>query len=179
MATKRKQQAKFEKHIDSAVLDSIGNALKEYTGAMEDAEKRRAKDKFMDLYQKAEYAYKRLLIDDKIKVENLEPIPGYRSKDGKKSDKKFNPDNLHILDSQVEKILLYANIVMDKKLFSMTDEFRRLGNKSCRCLRNEITHNSSKKAIDEVYTRKEELFTVIKSFLSVFDTSRIQQKKTA
>lgn len=69
MAMKKKNEAKPQIYIDQRVMSDIGKALNDYTVSMNDTEKRKAKDKFMDLYQKAEFAYKELLKEYKIKPE--------------------------------------------------------------------------------------------------------------
>lgn len=48
--------------FDKTVLTRIGNELDEYNRLVVD-EKRKAKDDFMDLYQKCEFAYKQILIE--------------------------------------------------------------------------------------------------------------------
>lgn len=177
MASKKKRKEKIEQHVDASVISAIGKELEAYNRAMKDSEKRKAKDKFMDLYQKAEYAYKHLLIDYKIKVDGLESVPGCKPQKG---DKKFNPDNLSIVDSQVDKVFKYGGIDLDKRLFCLEEEYKQPANKSCRQLRNEITHSSSKRAIDEVFSRREELYSVIQEFLSIFaEPEKSQEKKTA
>ena len=164
-----KIKKKSEKHIQSNVIYKIGQELREYTISMQDSEKRKAKDKFMDLYQKAEYAYKQLLIDYKINVDGLIPDKNYNDKKGDK--RRFNPDRLNIVDTQVKKVMKYAEIALDNRLFCNSEEYKKEGQKSCRILRNEITHKSSKKATDEVFLRKAELYNVLESFLNIFTKS--------
>lgn len=163
MASKQKKKTTTPQiYIDPIVMSAIGEALSDYTASMNDVEKRKAKDKFMDLYQKAEFAYKELLKEYKIKVEGLTPVSG-KPKKGE-----YNPDNMNIVDSQVEKVMVFAQLPLEKKLFCKDPDFKRDGQKSCRILRDEITHSSSKKAINEVYDRREELYQVLKSFLALF-----------
>lgn len=154
--TKRQKRSKAPKekveklsHIDPNVIVEIGKELNEYTASIKNDEIRKAKGKFMDLYQKVEFAYKKLLIEYKIKVEGCKPVPGCKS-----NKERFNPDRLNIVDSQVEKVFEFAGISLNKKLFCNDDEFEKEGQKSCRKLRDEITHSSSKKAIKEVFERQ-------------------------
>lgn len=165
MASKKKKQVIPQIYINPIVMSVIGEALNDYTTAMNDSEKRKAKDKFMDLYQKAEFAYKELLKEYKIKVDGLTPVS---LDSGKLKKNEFNPNNMKILDSQVEKVMVFAKIPMEKKLFSKDEYFKKEGHKSCRILRDEITHSSSKKAIDEVFERKKSLYQVLNTFLNRF-----------
>lgn len=162
MASKKKKKTAPQIFINPIVLSAIGEALSDYTASMSDAEKRKAKDKFMDLYQKAEFAYKELLKEYKLKVEGLTPASGKLKKG------EFNPDNMNIVDSQVEKVMIFAQLPLEKRLFCKDPDFKKEGQKSCRILRDEITHSSSKKAINEVYDRREELYQILKIFLAQF-----------
>lgn len=152
-------------HIDKTVINEIGRKLKSYDSMISDDEIRKAKDKFMDLYQKCEFAYKQLLIDYKINHEGERPDKRLK----KRVKGKFNPNNLKIYNEQYPKVFKYAVIVISDRLFSTEEQYKIEGNKSCRVLRNEITHSSSRRAIKEVYDNKKYLFEMMRSFLGNFD----------
>ena len=162
-----KKKSKHQKidHINPSVMHQIAKDLKAYNQIMDQDEMRKAKDKFMDLYQKCEFAYKEILTDYKIKVEGLECIPGYKPKKG---EKKFNPERQNICYSQVTKVLPYAGIPIDPRLFCNDEIYKADGNKSFMILINIITHKSSKKAIKEVFDRQTELYNVMYDFLKNF-----------
>ena len=168
--TNQKKPSKKDKHqkpdhINPSVMHQIAKSLEAYNQIMDQDEMRKAKDKFMDLYQKCEFAFKELLTDYKVKVEGLECVPGYKHKKG---EKKFNPERQNIYYSQVTKVLPYAGIPIDPRLFCNDETYKVDGNKSCRVLRNNITHKSSKKAVKEVFDRQTELYTVMYTFLKHF-----------
>ena len=173
MAKKEKQKLKGKdlqnlkkaEHIDPAVISRIAEELKSYNLTVGNGEMRKAKDKFMDLYQKSEFAYKQLLIDYRIIVDGFESVAGCKPEKG---ERKFNPDNLRIVKGQYQKVFVYAGIPLDEMLFSLEDKHLIRGNKSCRCLRNEITHRNSSNAIKEVYERRDELYAVMTAFLDRF-----------
>lgn len=149
--------------FDKAILIRIGSELDEYNRVVVD-EKRKAKDDFMDLYQKCEFAYKQILIDYKLKVEGLTSNDKLKTK----SKTEFNPNNLKIYDSQYKNVLKYAGIPIDDLVFSSSSPFDIDGSHSCRKLRDMITHGSSRKAVNEVFDRKTDLFKVMEDFLSCF-----------
>ena len=167
MAKKQRKtrNTKSIKHIDQSVIQRIARDLENYNITIQTSEIRKAKDKFMDLYQKCDFAYKQMLVNYKIVVEGLESVPKCKPKKG---EKRFDPENLKIVDTQVEKVFIYANFLLDKKLFCNEEDYKIEGNKSCRVLRNEITHSSSRKAIQEVFERKEVLYKVMEDYLQNF-----------
>lgn len=178
MASKKKEKKPpVQDRISPDVFDAIRAELSQYTGAMKDAEKRKAKDKFMDLYQKVEFVYKKLLVEYRVVIEGEEAIPGYKAPKGKK-EKKFDPDNLKIYETQAKKVLIFADLSWDDRLFVIDEEHKQEKNKSCRVLRNEITHSNSRKAVDEVYSRRQELYSVMNQFLYIF-SEEPQKEKTA
>lgn len=149
--------------FDKAVLIRIGNELDEYNRTVVD-EKRKAKDDFMDLYQKCEFAYKQILIDYKLKVEGLTSNDKLKTK----SKTEFNPNNLKIYNKQYANVLKYAGITVDDMVFNSDSPFDIDGSHSCRKLRDMITHGSSRKAVNEVFDRKTDLFKAMEDFLSCF-----------
>ena len=118
----------------------------------------------MDLYQKCEYAYKALLSDYKQKVMGKTPNPAL----SRETDHEFNPNNQKIISSQFPKVFAYALLKVDDTLFSSDSIYETVGSRSCRKLRDAITHGSSKKAINEVFDRKAVLFKVMNDFLKCF-----------
>lgn len=166
LSSKNNKKKKIKQaRIDPSVIQNIGNQLKTYNSMMEKDEMRKAKDKFMDMYQKCEYAYKQLLIDYKVNHKGEEPDATLK----KAVKGKFNPNNLVINNDQYPKVLEYAGVFADDRLFCTKKEFEKLGKRSCRLLRNAITHSSSKKAVQEVFDNKEHLFYIMNSFLISFE----------
>lgn len=157
------------------MVEAIRDELSQYTCTMKDAEKRKAKDKFMDLYQKVEFVYKKLLIEYRTVVEGEEAVPGYKAQKGMR-EKKFDPNNLKIYVTTAQKVFSFAGLKWDDRIFVNDDAHKKEQNKSCRVLRNEITHSNSRKAVDEVYRRREELYSVMNQFLYIFSEESKKQK---
>lgn len=156
-----------EKHIDESVIKRIGLELINYEKSIKESEIRKAKDKFMDLYQQCEFAYKQLLVDYKINAKGMTADEMYKSRKSKKTNT-FNPNNLKIFDEQYPKVMKYAKMSIDERVFSLKPMYKNINNKSCRELRNEITHSSSSIACHEVFERQEELYRMLNDFFAFF-----------
>ena len=164
LSSRKDKENNKRTHIDPAVIQNIGKQLDTYDSMMAKDELRKAKDKFMDMYQKCEFAYKQILID--YKINHKGEVPDVTLKKAVKG--KFNPNNLVINNDQYPKVLEYAGVFADDRLFCTRKEFERANNRSCRLLRNAITHSSSKKAVNEVFDNQKQLFDIMSSFLKQF-----------
>lgn len=89
----------------------------------------------------------------------------------KSKGKKIEKQSLSLTMKQVPYALKFAGYTFEKDL--LTELFGAsspTGKSTAKKLRNETTHGISKKAVEEIVSRKDELFGYMDSFLSVIRT---------
>lgn len=81
---------------------------------------------------------------------------------------KRRPNALRVNMNQVPTVLKFAGHEIEKELLSkLFGSEKRVGIRTVKKLRDDLTHKVSKRAVDELYERKEELYDCMNSFLKI------------